>query len=213
MSKKNNHKCNAVRVESIEDILDLFNINISDFDVRSEYFDTHPEKDNIHGLYHTYRVMINTIVISYLRNSPRDCILSLCSAFIHDMARRPHQWNWEHGGLSAKTKVVQFKDLFDKYHITPKELNIIQSAVTKHSVNDNKYTTNEEDYYIVSTLKDADGLDRVRINDLDERFLRLRESRTIITFSRVIYELTGDDTGEEITFKSFLQKIKGSKFN
>ncbi len=43
---------------------------------------------------------------------------------------------------------------------------------------------------LTAILKDADGLDRVRIRDLNPRFLRFPESRKLVSFAEALYEET-----------------------
>jgi hypothetical protein len=43
---------------------------------------------------------------------------------------------------------------------------------------------------LTSLLKDADGLDRVRLGDLDPRFLRNPQARDMIPFAEALFEET-----------------------
>ena len=57
---------------------------------------------------------------------------------------------------------------------------------------------------LTSLLKDADGLDRVRLGDLDPLFLRNDESRAMVPFAHALYDGTwgripvGDGHFEEL---------------
>jgi hypothetical protein len=43
---------------------------------------------------------------------------------------------------------------------------------------------------LVALLKDADGLDRVRLGDLDPKMLRLPESQKMIAFAQQLFDAT-----------------------
>jgi hypothetical protein len=56
-----------------------------------------------------------------------------------------------------------------------------------------------EHWPLTTLLKDADALDRVRLGDLDARYLRHREAHGMICFAQEVFDLTdgvievGDD--------------------
>ena len=43
---------------------------------------------------------------------------------------------------------------------------------------------------LTALLKDADGLDRVRLGDLDPRYLRFKEARAMVAFAEELFECT-----------------------
>ena len=42
-------------------------------------------------------------------------------------------------------------------------------------------------YYMLSIFKDCDALDRVRIGDLDKKYLRIKQSFDLIQYSHQLY--------------------------
>lgn len=43
---------------------------------------------------------------------------------------------------------------------------------------------------LIALLKDADGLDRVRLGDLDPRYLRHPESKGMVAFAQALFDAT-----------------------
>ncbi len=48
----------------------------------------------------------------------------------------------------------------------------------------------DPDWPLIALLKDADGLDRVRLGDLDPSYLRLPESLTMVDFAQRLFDDT-----------------------
>jgi len=46
---------------------------------------------------------------------------------------------------------------------------------------------------LAALLKDADGLDRVRLGDLDPRYFRHKEARGMVKFARQLYRTTDQE--------------------
>ena len=64
----------------------------------------------------------------------------------------------------------------------------IQAAVTCHSAGESAPT--DPHWNLIALLKDADGLDRVRLGDLDPSYLRHSEARGTIRFAERLYRET-----------------------
>jgi hypothetical protein len=62
-----------------------------------------------------------------------------------------------------------------------------------------------EHWRLVALLKDADGLDRVRLGDLDPKFLRLPQSKPMMSFAQQLFDATdgkvpeGEDHWADVT--------------
>ncbi|EDR27885.1 hypothetical protein EDI_125110 [Entamoeba dispar SAW760] len=175
------HKSFKWHKESIKYIVKSMGIALSDFDISDAYFD-HP--NSIHGLIHTYRVVLFSLIIGYYTQKRRFGLLASCGSLIHDMARKRDGICTEHGPLAAKTKFNLLKNHIIKYSISETEQKYIKSAVIKHCTGESK--PNEDDYFVVSILKDSDALDRCRVGDLDPNYLRLKESRELTQLSEYI---------------------------
>jgi len=88
--------------------------------------------------------------------------------------------------------------LFERAGVRDADYPIIHTAVVHHSLP--KELDRDHPYWrLTSLLKDADGLDRVRLGDLDGRYLRNREARTMVAFAQALFDETdgmvpnGDD--------------------
>ena len=65
----------------------------------------------------------------------------------------------------------------------------IEAAVTAHSAP--KEVSREHPHWpLIALLKDADGLDRVRLGDLDPRYLRHPESKGMVPFAQALFDAT-----------------------
>lgn len=65
----------------------------------------------------------------------------------------------------------------------------IEAAVTAHSAP--KEVSREHPHWpLIALLKDADGLDRVRLGDLDPRYLRHPEARGMVPFAQALFDAT-----------------------
>lgn len=115
-------------------------------------------------------------------------VLDACS--YHDVGRRNDSVDPEHGYRSS----LRLEALTDRHGDA---LNILKASVTAHSRDDGEMHAILDSYPIENRraglavselLKDADGLDRIRINDLDPRFLRREESRRRVAFSKWVFQ-------------------------
>ena len=132
----------------------------------------------IHGLMHTRRVMIHAAEIAAARRSPpsiRETVI--LAALWHDIGRTDDGRDYYHGAKSAG-KVVGL-GLHRGLPLPTVELALF--AVTHHSGDEVHGERAAEDFLersdaallVFRILKDADGLDRVRLGDLDATRLRL----------------------------------------
>ncbi|MBQ8975454.1 MAG: hypothetical protein IJ072_07030 [Oscillospiraceae bacterium] len=134
----------------------------------------------IHGVGHIERTILHGGFICMregLDAGQTALVLDACS--YHDVGRENDNVDYDHGYRSS----LQLEALTGR---GGDELNIIKAAVTAHSRNDGDMEAILASYDIENRplsmtvselLKDADGLDRVRINDLNPRFLRRESSR------------------------------------
>jgi hypothetical protein len=54
----------------------------------------------------------------------------------------------------------------------------------------------DPDWPLVALLKDADGLDRVRLGDLDPSYLRVPASQSMVAFAQHLFDATHDSIPE-----------------
>ncbi|MBR5832995.1 MAG: hypothetical protein IKY48_00270 [Bacteroidales bacterium] len=161
--------------------------------------------NSIHGIDHVYRTMIGCAMIGALTQKPRAALLAFCGAYIHDLARATDWVEDEHGANAALNYFDKFNALWDKYELNPAEREQIKEAVRQHSIKET-IQKGEDGYDVMAILKDADALDRCRIDDLNPAYLRYQESCHLISYITHIYFTTVGHY-EDITFKDFLNRI------
>ncbi len=136
---------------------------------------------SIHGVKHAYRVLFHTLILCKLCKMPEpDKELLVLAALFHDIGREHDGVCFKHGKRSVEKMVA--------LDLAPKDREaaaISEFIITYHCIGDSQA---ESDLHAIPTafrnrawrlfniLKDADGLDRVRIGDLDVNFLRNPES-------------------------------------
>ncbi len=190
----------------------------------------HLYKSKIHGLFHSEKVCLFAFIIAKrLKLNAVDMQIIIDAAMYHDIGRQCDTNDTIHGYASAY-RIDRV--LNNEIYKDEENLNMIKAIVDSHSVNDeNSYNSfgfyfdydgdkglaegpvYERFIRLNNILKDADGLDRNRFVDgycfgLDERFLRLAESKKLIELSREINDLYTDNYTKEVD----LQKVKG-KYN
>lgn len=118
-----------------------------------------------------------------------DTRLLLLACCYHDVGRRDDSLDDLHGWRSAQ-RISELTGL------TGEEEKLVQAAVDAHSRNDSALEKTVKGYHLkdyrrgmvlAELLKDADGLDRVRIWDLDPRYLRREASRQRAAFAKELY--------------------------
>lgn len=156
-------------------------------------------KSKIHGQDHIERVIFFSAILSwYYKLSEIDTKILLLSSSYHDIERINDGYDTAHG-MRASKRLHEFSNLDDE------SLEIAKVAVRCHSLDD-KYMKNIIDenikkdqidraYMISKLFKDSDGLDRVRISDLDQKFLRNDFSKQLIDFSNTLFNLYGEYNG------------------
>lgn len=147
--------------------------------LKPAYF--HPSP--IHGQRHNERVLLYGMLIArHERFSMHDAQLLSDACVYHDIGRVNDCVDDYHGERSS-AKLPEVLDL------TGDELRIVQAMTEAHSKDDRimddilrKWDVPDlpRSRMLARALKDADGLDRVRLDLLDPRYLRFPYSRTLI---------------------------------
>ncbi len=142
---------------------------------------------HVHGIGHIERVMLHGAILAMKQGlNAEDVGIMMDACSYHDTGRIDDSADGEHGARSAQ----KLKELTDRQG---EELAILKAMVTAHSRWDGDMAKIIHSYkvkdvtrarWLAKTLKDADGLDRVRLDDLDERYLRLRESVGQVGFAK-----------------------------
>ena len=151
------------------------------------------EPYGVHGIYHVHRVLYlaDKIVEYYNLTESEQEILGLACCY-HDIGR-VHDWEDDsHGRLSCE-KIVQLR-LLDEQGLKEIEKELIMKLITYHCLADDKFVGSDREMLLFRILKDADGLDRVRIFDLDSAYLRLDISHKLV---KVAWDLFTSSLGKE----------------
>ena len=132
-----------------------------------------------HGVGHTKRVLYlaSEIAKSYALDESEEKILALACCY-HDIGRT-HDWTDDGHGKDSANKMVRLK--LDKLHsLSQSELDSVLNLIVMHSLDDELFVGTERELLLYKILKDADALDRLRFDDLNEKYLRLPESKRMI---------------------------------
>lgn len=151
----------------------------------------HLYKSTIHGVTHIERVLLFGALIAMGNNCNRaDTELLLTACSYHDIGRIDDSKDDEHGHRSS--------DMLTDIIVLPSEdMAIVRAAIHAHSPNDEhmaeiitSYGIQDTDraFRIAKMLKDADALDRVRVMDLDTKYLRFDCSKEYDNFAESLYE-------------------------
>ncbi|MCD8051257.1 MAG: HD domain-containing protein [Clostridiales bacterium] len=164
----------------------------------------------IHGPGHIYRTLCHGAFCALEEPlSPADTRLLLLACAYHDIGRENDTLDELHGWRSAQR-------LPDITGLTGEELKLVQAAVDAHSRDESALVPTVECYHLAdldrgltlaTLLKDADGLDRVRIWDLDPAYLRREASRQRAAFAKELYLRYQRKTGGALV-PAFVQEWK-----
>lgn len=157
----------------------------------------------VHGPGHIERTMLHGAFCAMkepLCQTGTELLLECCS--YHDTGRVNDWVDDEHGYRAAQ----KLADLTGR---TGQELDMIMAAVDAHSRSEAMLLPTLEKYGLADSqralvlaqlLKDSDGLDRVRIWDLDVRYLRRAESKKREAFAQYLFERYQQVTGDDLIF-------------
>ncbi len=83
----------------------------------------------------------------------------------------------------------EVRELFCAGGVVEADYDSIRTAVVHHCLLE-ELDGSHPYWRLTSLLKDADGLDRVRLRDLDPLFLRYDVSRTMVSFAQALFDAT-----------------------
>jgi len=146
---------------------------------------------SIHGVLHAKRVLLLSLALSHLNNlNKADTDILVRASLYHDIGRTHDGTCYEHGEISFR-KGIRL-GLFDAK--VNEENEVLRYVVVNHCLHDNmaegldKYVIADRERAVglLKLFKDSDGLDRVRINDLDVKYLRCPVSRELVSFAEYL---------------------------
>lgn len=143
------------------------------------------DADGVHGFLHARRVLLLSLLIASLSGMDDvDLTIIARAAIYHDIGREQEMEDEVHGELGAAR--AQALGLLSD--LDPADAALVQHLITVHCLPDEiafarLRALEPEDpgraRMLLCVLKDADGLDRVRLRDLDPSYLRLEVSRRL----------------------------------
>ena len=146
---------------------------------------------HVHGFGHIERTMIHGAMCAWAEELPEAetrLLLQMCS--YHDTGRTSDFLDGAHGARSAE-KLASLTGLAGE------DLKAAMAGVEAHSLNDRMMDEVLDRYapadrpralLLAEMLKDADGLDRVRIRDLNVKFLRRKDSASRAGFAQELFD-------------------------
>jgi len=147
-------------------------------------------RSTLHGQSHVGRVMIHALRLVEATGCVDDARRLWAAVYLHDLARTHDGREKGHGAAAWQRleTLSDVRDLFARAGVRESDLPAIQAAVTLHS----RGEASEGSPYqrVTDLLKDADGLDRVRLGDLEPHNLRTPAARTMVGFAQRLYDET-----------------------
>lgn len=155
--------------------------------------------DSIHGVLHSSRVLMISMINSMISKlSDKDIKFLGYASVYHDIGRVNDGTDIEHG----KRSVLKLKDLevFEnviKNEFNDEEIKILDFIIENHVIDDKDGLENLKNSNILDKeyakrmlfyFKDSDGLDRVRVWDVDSNFLRHDTSKALVDIAIALYK-------------------------
>jgi hypothetical protein len=138
---------------------------------------------HLHGLGHTARVMAWACVLTRQTEWFEPVVWA---AACHDLRRRDDGADPRHGFRAGAWVRRHLARLVRR---PPADLELVASACDWHVCPDRRA---EWDHPVLWYLKDADGLDRARLGDLDPGYLRHPEAREFVKAAKRLFRATAD---------------------
>jgi hypothetical protein len=145
----------------------------------------HPS--TLHGQAHVGRVLVHAFRLIAATGLVEETPRLWAAVYLHDIARRHDGHCTSHGG-DAWERLATLPDvraLFERAGVRAEDHPAIEAAVTMHSQGEPK--PDHSHGRLIKLLKDADGLDRVRLGDLDPDYLRHAEAKGMVRFAQRLY--------------------------
>jgi hypothetical protein len=163
-------------------------LELGDLLPKAEYFDS---CSDIHGRMHVGRVMILGFLLLDM-TSARDLEIPLWAAiYLHDLGRQ-HDGDCREHGQRSRNKFHASREIqraLEGGGLVPADWPMVEAAVIQHC-HWRELDAGDPHYRLTALLKDADGLDRVRLGDLDPAFFRCRETRSLTAIAAKLFRLT-----------------------
>ena len=180
-----------------DDVLSTYNHWVAKLD--TSYMNT---PIGIHGIGHAHRVLFLSILLSELYNlTNKDKSLLFTCALFHDIGRINQDINAIHGELSYRK--MHALELLSPDLLDDDSNNILKYIMENHCKSDEGIYNNYHQYdiedgnravFLLKLFKDCDGLDRVRLGDLDISYLRNESSKKLLDLAYLLLLHTAENS-------------------
>lgn len=153
--------------------------------------DVFTHASTLHGQAHVARVMVHAFRLIAATGWVEQAPALWAAVYLHDIARTHDGLCYRHGG-DAMRKLEDRPDLrvlFTQGGVSDGDYEAIHTAVVHHSL-PKELDRAHPHWRLTSLLKDADGLDRVRLGDLEPRYLRHPQSLEMVAFAEALFTAT-----------------------
>jgi hypothetical protein len=153
--------------------------------------DLFTHRSTLHGQAHVARVMVHATRLIAATGWTGEAPRLWAAVYIHDIARTHDGYCVVHG-RAAYEKLATLplvRDLFARGGVGEADHPAIETAVVHHC-KPKELDRAHPHYRLTSLLKDADGLDRVRLRDLNPDYLRNSHALGMVGFAQVLFNET-----------------------
>src|SRR5512132_1106832 len=142
----------------------------------------------LHGQSHVGRVMVHAFRLIAATGWSEESLRLWAAVYLHDIARTHDGVCYRHGGDAMKRleSLPHVRKLLARAGVHKEDYPMIHTAVVHHCLPDALDRTHPH-WRLTSLLKDADALDRVRLRDLDPRYLRNEDARGMVGFAEALF--------------------------
>lgn len=146
---------------------------------------------DLHGQAHVARVIILGFVLVERLGLREEAPRLWAATYLHDLGRVHDGRCLEHGRWAVERlgRMPELRERFAEAGVVDADYEAIEAAVVNHSL-PQELPEKHPHRRLTALLKDADGLDRVRLGDLDPGYLRFDVSRSLVGFAQALYDRT-----------------------
>jgi hypothetical protein len=144
----------------------------------------------LHGQAHVARVLVHALRLVAALGCVEEVARLWAAVYLHDIARRHDGYCTRHGADAwvRLATLPEVEDVFARGGVGAGDRPAIQAAVTMHC--HGEPVSGDPHERLIKLLKDADGLDRVRLGDLNPEYLRHEEARGMAPFAERLFRAT-----------------------